>query len=69
LKGFQRLLGMVILVFLVAAVAQESFAGQKGDAKAGQKTSKQGRKRTIPSAPPVTGRVAGEMVQRPSPYL
>jgi mono/diheme cytochrome c family protein len=29
---------MVILVFLVAAVAQESFAGQKGDAKAGQKT-------------------------------
>ena len=32
------LLPMVILLFLAAAVAQESFASQKGDVKAGQKT-------------------------------
>lgn len=38
LKGFQRLLGMVILVFLLAAVAPPSFAGKKGDPKAGQTT-------------------------------
>jgi mono/diheme cytochrome c family protein len=38
MKGFQALLGMMVLLFLLAALAAESFAGQKGDPTAGKKT-------------------------------